>query len=118
MTRNARPENEMELSGVAYSGRALAAAAAILRGQDAKFAVKRISNGRFAVALISPPPGLPEEEAWRLFLSEALSQECRKDLLAKNSTIPKIMMVQAVISAIGEAGDGKSKKPSERSARK
>ena len=103
MTRRAPPYGRLALSGSAYSRRALAAAAQILRRQGATFAVKTTARGDFAVTARALPPDLPREQAWGRFLSEALSQECRQDLRARNSAIPKPMMLQSVMSALGAA---------------
>ncbi|HAM36521.1 MAG TPA: hypothetical protein DEB40_14500 [Elusimicrobia bacterium] len=91
------------LSATAYSRCALEAAAGILKRQGAVFSLKTNKKRDFIVTLARIEPGLSEERAWSGFLSEALSQQCRSDLLATNSLIPRVMLAQAISSAAGAA---------------
>ena len=82
-----------------YSEEALRLAAAVLDGR----ASVKLSRARGGVsARVSGPAGAAGE-----FCNEALNQQCRIDLGAKNSRIASIISTKALLSAAGEKPAGR-----------
>jgi hypothetical protein len=96
-----KDEQKIFLSGSVYSAEAVKLAAAVF-------------EDRFSVRLSAAPGGLGVivgggPAAAGEFANEALNQQCRIDLRAKNSRIASIIATKALLSAAGEQ-PGKLKK--------
>lgn len=89
-------EKTFEMDGKIYSAEALKLAAFVC-GPRAEIRIGKAAGG--ARVTVSAADA---EKAAGEFLNEALNQQCRMDLAAKNSKIASIIVTKALLSAAGE----------------
>ena len=97
-----KDQQRIFLSGAVYSRQAVELAAAVFEG---RYTVKLAEVPGGLSAAVSGGPCAAGE-----FANEALNQQCRLDLHAKNSRIASIIATKALLSAAGEQPGKRVKK--------
>ncbi|HBE88239.1 MAG TPA: hypothetical protein DDW67_03770 [Elusimicrobia bacterium] len=99
-----KKEKNLAVDDAVYSEEALKLAAYVFEGRF-RVSLKR----RGAKTEILFPGAVPEDAAGE-FLNEALNQQCRLDLMKKNSKVANIIVTRMLLSASGGNKKGGVKK--------
>jgi His-Xaa-Ser system protein HxsD len=98
MSNNVKKEGGLVLDAAVYSGEALRLAAYVF--SDKAEVTLTAKKGFFEISFGKTSAGfLPGD-----YLNEALNQQCRLDLAAKNSKAAGMIATKALLSAAGDGG--------------